>query len=60
MLESHAEIDDWLDTDTAHDHLMALAAQPGTRPLRIHQVSAAVNNPRNDSRRVTNPAALPL
>lgn len=60
VLESDAEIEDWLDPRAPHCHLMRLAAQPGSRPLRIHQVSAAVNNPRNDSRWVTEPAALPL
>ncbi len=60
VLESDAEIDDWLDAGTGHDRLMTLAAQPGTRPLRIHEVSTAVNNPRNDSPRVAEPAALPL
>ena len=60
VLESANEIDDWLDAEANNDRLMALAAQPGTRPLRIHQVSAAVNNPRNDGPWVIEPAALPL
>ena len=38
VLESEAEIDDWLDPTTTHRRLMALAAQPGSGPLRIHQV----------------------
>ena len=57
VLESEAEIDDWLDPTTTHRRLMALAAQPGSGPLRIHQVSTAVNNPRNKS---PSAATLPL
>ena len=60
VLESEADIDDWLDPSTAEGRLTALAAQPGTRSLRIRQVSTAVNNPHNDSPQVTEPAALPL
>ena len=60
VLESEADIDDWLDPSTAEGRLTALAAQPGTWPLRIRQVSTAVNNPHNDSPQVAEPAALPL
>lgn len=60
VLESATDIDDWLAPDATHRRLMALAAQPGARPLRIHEVSTAVNNPRNNSPSVAEPAALPL
>ena len=60
VLESEAEVDDWLDPGAPHGRLTALAARPGTQPLRINQVSAAINNPRNDSRWLLEPAALPL
>ena len=60
VLESEAEVDDWLDPGAPHGRLTALAARPGTQPLRLNQVSAAINNPRNDSRWLLEPAALPL
>ncbi|MCY4122283.1 MAG: SOS response-associated peptidase [Acidobacteria bacterium] len=60
VLESANEIDDWLDAEAENRCLMALAAQPGTRPLRIHRVSEAVNNPRNDRQWVSEPALPPL
>jgi putative SOS response-associated peptidase YedK len=44
VLETEEDIDDWLDPDAPDNHLMTLAAQAGTRPLRIHEVSVTLNN----------------
>lgn len=60
VLDSAREIDEWLCDTTTHERLTALAAQPGRRPLRIHQVTTGVNNPRNDARWVSEAATLPL
>ena len=60
VLESEAELGDWLAPHAPRGRLMTLVARAGTQPLRIHQISAAVNNPRNDSRWILNRTAIPL
>ena len=48
VLDTASEIDDWLDPRTPAHRVQTLARQSGTQPLRIHEVSTAVNDPRND------------
>jgi putative SOS response-associated peptidase YedK len=60
VLEEQGDIIDWLEPDTPQRRLRTLAAQSRTRPLHIQEVSAAVNNARNDSRGIACQTALPL
>ena len=60
VLDSPNEIDEWLEATTPETRLTALAAHAGSGPLRIHAVSTAVNNPRNDDEAVSRPWTPPV
>ena len=43
-----ADVDEWLDPDTAEDRLLALARRSTEGPFDCWTVSKRVNSPRND------------
>ena len=43
-----ADVDEWLDPDTAEDRLLALARRSTEGPFDCRTVSKRVNSPRND------------
>lgn len=58
VLNDPAAIDEWLDPGTPEARLRALARGSGDAPLRVHEVSRAVNHCRNDDESVARPARL--